>query len=202
MKQERLWIVTGLCLVLTACAAPLEIVEVKKEVKLKVQPGPELVIDEPPTSNCDRGNSEQRKGCIVANTGDQVVVDFRLLQHGQYRLSRFEVCPDADKRSDTNQPCSLSILKRTEFVLFFADTVAIPDEEGIVNFLGLAPDDEVHEFTLVDKNTIEAEYFYRIQACPDDDAPGRSQSMTSRDESGCFWTDPPIINKGVGTFSF
>jgi hypothetical protein len=201
MELQRIGIAIGVSLLVTACAAPLEIIEQKKEIKLRVQPGPELVVDEPPTPGCNNPNAEFRKGCIIAEAGEQVVVDYRLLQHGQYRLSKFEVCPGADKRSNTNLPCTLPFLKRTEFILQFAGETAIPDGEGTVDFLKLAEGTEVHDFTLVVKNTITADYFYRIQACPDDDSMGKAQSAAARDMDGCFWTDPPIISKGVGTFS-
>ena len=202
MQIQRIGTAIGIGFLVSACAAPLEIIEQKKEIKLRVQPGPELVVDEPPTPGCNNPKAELRKGCIIAEAGDQVVADYRLLQQGQYHLSKFEVCPGADKRSNTNVSCSLPFLKRTEFILLFAGQTAIPDDKGIVDFVALAPNTEVHEFTLVVKNTIAADYFYRIQACPDTEMMPNTQNSSERDDSGCFWTDPPIISKGVGTITF
>jgi hypothetical protein len=196
MNPNKIFASVVLILMVTACASPIKIVEVPKEIKLRVvMPGPQLIVDEPPTKGCQGVSDVRKKGCIVAAKGEQVSVDFRLLQPG-YHIAKFEVCPGTDKRSDTSVHCNLPGLKRSEFILNFAGKTAIPDQHGIVDFRAIAPGADVEEFNLLDKNTIKANYFYRIQACTDPDDPAVPGYPG---ETGCFWTDPPIQNTGVGT---
>ena len=213
MNRNRLWVTPILSVALFGCAQTQEPVESEPDsagrlsiqterINLRVKPngpqGPELVVDELPTPGCKGSmNSERKKGCIVAKQESLVVADFDLKQKAQYHISIFEVCPGNEKRMDTSVNCDLPAPKQGQFILWFGNNSASPDEHGIVNFKKLAPGSDTGEFALINLNTLKADYFYRIQVCPD---PDNSMTQRTLDESGCLWVDPPIQNSGLGSF--
>lgn len=189
MNRYAVSIVAGSLLFLAACTPNVNQLTLDaKEVKLKIRGNPKrLDIDEPPTKKCTGVSEERQRGCIIAELNQLTERDFRLLQAGQFHLTQFEVCPGQNKRADTSQPCSLDDTGRKEFIISHDLGVAMPDANGLVDLTQFSAD--VEEFTLINKNSVRGDYFYRIQACPD------GETSTHPD---CIWTDPPVRNKGRG----
>jgi len=182
----------GSLVVLAACAAPEQKGVSIRDVPVKLKPNKgqnELVVDEKPNRNCKGFSEKLQRGCVVVEANESVEVNFTLQQTNKYHLTRFEICPGKEKRDDMDAPCQLSLRERTEFALTDGKKALLPDENGQVRLTEIDPD--LHAVTLVDKNTIQRDYFYRVQACED----GVEES-----EETCLWSDPPIINKGIKTF--
>ncbi len=181
------------CLALAGCESPQKKKLVVKDqpIKLRVMPGPKLEVNEPPTKGCVAASTELKRGCIVANIGDEIDAEFSLQQFNRYHIGAFKVCRGTGKPTEGAE-CELQGKEPTEFILEFAGMSAIPGTDGLVNFKKLAPGADLAGFKLTNRNRLKQDYFYSVQACPDPDTDSKD---------GCFWTDPPIQNKGIGQIS-
>ena len=147
---------------------------------------PRLEVNEPPTPGCNQSNPVFDRGCVIAELNEEVTMEFTLQQGNNYYLRTFQVCSGIDKPASPSD-CTLAGPQQSEFEVFVGGvSKGNPDAQGNV-MLGDAAAD-VEDFSVVNYNNVALDYFYSVQACPDG----------SNDESECFWTDPPVINKGVG----
>jgi hypothetical protein len=138
-----------------------------------------------------RCNKRQKRGCIVVGKYNTASILVELRRSKGWRFDRLEICPGGAKRSDTSQHCTLSDEQRRDFQIVLAEKTkpeGNPDANGLFQF---AKDAEVRAFFLNDRNTVEGEYFYRVRVCPVDGT-----------DSECIWSDPPIINGGMGSGFF
>jgi hypothetical protein len=152
----------------------------KNDIKLKIKNGV-LEIDERENPNCP--TSSHKKGCVVVAAGESAQLDFKL--HEQHmHLSRLQLCEGIDQPSNWAD-CELRPDQIAEFVATDGVTVVWANEQGVFDLKKISTD--LHTFQLRDFNWQEGDFFYRIEACPDDED---DASLT------CLWADPPIRNKG------
>lgn len=190
MKNLLVLLLSGFCLLLAACSAsvtkpnPPPLVKGKVEtpqVRLQVKGG-QLEVKNSPNPNC-KGASGVTKGCLVTGQEDISFAKFELQGSGQYDLTRLWLCDSKEKptRLEPKHPiafdCELLGDRASEFLVIVGGTVLKPNADGEV-VLG----DDVREFFLLNQNRFEGEYFYLIEACPNN--------------GDCTVLDPRIRNGG------
>ena len=189
----------GLAL-LTACSSPPETpasvlkppvgtkgVLKTPTVRLHIAGNPKAInITTSGGGQCNNANPN----CIEVPKFDQSMIGFELTPISGWRFSEFKLCVGATK--DT-QVCDLNVYQQVEFEASVQGGAIIlnPDEHGEIELAPLSPNlnDAFTAFQVLDKNWVANDYFYSIKVCPTGDP---------EVEDDCVWTDPPIINGGMG----
>lgn len=143
------------------------------EVKLQVTGSPkELSVNDGPL--CSGGST---MGCIEVDVNQIALVTFRLLQHEHWDLTEMWICQQASKPEP--QDCTLTTGQAAEFeVLTTAGTTVPFGTDGNAD-LGA-----IDQFTLIDQNVNEQDYWWLIRACRTDDP------------NVCSTLDPRLRNGG------
>ncbi|MEM8491466.1 MAG: hypothetical protein AAGC91_10220 [Pseudomonadota bacterium] len=139
-------------------------------------------------------------GCLTSELDTVTTVDFELQDSDDWGFSCFEICA-----SDTldKENCKLKIDQRLEYGVFVeddpGDRLKVPSSVGKVRIRGLFGP-KVGAFSVVNTNTLKADYYYRVQVCRNTPA---GQLLSCKNDSSptakesCLWNeDPPWINKG------
>ena len=193
MKTYYSWACAAVVTLLVACA-PLGTTKQGNPalkpfaVKLEVaEVGGQMVLQNKnqKSAGCDRfpDQDRYRKGCIVAEPNEVVDVRFKLSGSGGWYFATFQICSASKLQKPADfSTCALSNAQRSDWLVLTKNAAALPDSQGIVDIAAI--DAGLRQFTLVDVNTIEADYFYRVQVCTDNPV------------LECLWTDPGGQNKG------
>jgi hypothetical protein len=130
-----------------------------------------------------------KKGCYVVPEGYTARITFKLADQDQagYFIRSFRICPwtaeEQEREEKPALPCALSGEVRVEFWVAEGDNILHPGPKGELTLTG-KPD----SFDLNNNNSIEGDYFYWVEACPNEPTP----------QNSCVWTDPGSRNGGKG----
>lgn len=193
MKAIRIILLMTMILLASACSQTLTlddltVVDADKDaangrgpvVVLKVEGNPpKLVFVTNNDPDC------KGRGCLVSKRKQLVLARFELTDSPGWAFSRFEICQGIDK---TARECDLSVWSRLEFgVGTDLDKEMIsPDLSGLVELRKVSENKSVKEFRVANLNSLRANYFYRVQACP------VTESGTEYDSGACIWDDDPL----------
>jgi hypothetical protein len=187
MKIGKLLLAIGGAALLSACTTkPTTGITQFDYVKFKVQGDsqPKVVFTSRENRKC--ANKPQKRGCIFVDQYNTANVEMKLRGSGGWRFDRLEICQGGDKR-EPGDDCVLPPDDARQFAIFVDNKpLGRPDDEGIFQF---SVSSELRKFNLLDYNHIAGQYFYRIRLC-------------EVETDTCIWSDPPIINRGMGSGFF
>jgi hypothetical protein len=187
MRSWKILIATACGIMLTACATkPTTGITEFDYVKFKVQGDsqPRVVMTSKENKKCV--NKRQKRGCIFVGQYNTANVEMKLRGSGGWRIDRLEICEGGEKR-DLSTDCVLTPDDARQFAIFIDNQRAgRPDNNGIFQFDKASV---IRKFNLHDYNHIAAQYFYRLRLC-------------EVGTDNCIWSDPPIINGGMGSGFF
>jgi hypothetical protein len=201
MKSSRLITSIGLAAVLTGCATQdwepeTTVLSGVKGLTVKLEvaddgKGNEVLINKNLKSRgCGKFPDEDkyRKGCIVAQRGEMVKVEFMLSGTPGWYFTAFQVCSvggENPQKPADYADCRLTVEQRADLLVLTSSGIAVPNENGRVDIPSSGPG--LQQFELRDLNWLKGVYFYGVQACT---GTGGGQR--------CLWTDPGLENNGLG----
>lgn len=147
------------------------------EIKLHVVENPKtLKVIEGPICPGEPG-----LGCIDVPEGETAIIEFRQLT-GTWDLTTIWICQESDKPSGrpTGSNCSLTADQAADFTAHTSG--------GFVQFGtdGMASLGTVDTFLLFDQNTVEQDYWWLMEACPE----------AGEGANNCVVLDPRLRNGG------
>lgn len=125
---------------------------------------------------CKHATGRDENGCVVADHGESVLINFELTDASGWTFSQITICKGDSKATQT---CKLDVWERREFEAYEDPnkTRYRPESNGVITL-----PEGLNKVYLLDLNLMDESYFYTIKAC--------------HPVYNCLYTDPPIINRG------